>query len=159
MITDTFYMKDAAALAQGVDDPRLYRLILEFDTMSNAGDEENPRWVHDGESFHHVATFRHVPGERLPISAAIEKARREFEANRHCRYTYLGHEVLHGAQLSKSEKREVELAESIPNFYQDNDFVSLHCGVENEEFPSRWAPAAFAKALLEARDRGHRAAA
>jgi hypothetical protein len=160
MITDSFQMKDAAVLAQGEDDPRLYRLILEFDTVSNAGDDENPRWVRDGESYHHVATFRHVPGDRLPISAAIDKARRDYEGQRGCRYTYLGYELLRGTELSKKEKQEVEWAESMPEYYRDTDAVYLHCGWEGQtDFPARWAPAAFAKALLEARERGAKAAA
>lgn len=38
--------------------------------------------------------------------------------------------------------------------------VYLHCGVDGDgEFPSRRVPAAFAKALIEARERGQRAAA
>ncbi|WP_046867156.1 hypothetical protein [Microvirga massiliensis] len=160
MITSfPFRMADAAALAEGALDPSLIRVIVKFDQVSNAGSDDCPRWVRDGDIYAQVATFEGAPSCR-ELEAAIEASFEAFPKDGHgVRYTYLSYEPVQGDELCAYEQEQIEQARSVPEYFRDDDLVYGVIGAAElaGAHPARWAPPAYARALLAAREEGLKA--
>jgi hypothetical protein len=147
MITSfPFRMADAAALAEGTVDPSLIRLIVKFDQVSNAGSDDCPRWVRDGDTYAQLATFERAPSYQQ-LEAAIEASFKVFPNNgRGVRYTYLSYELVQGDELCAYKQGQVDQARSAPDYFRDEDLVYGVIGAAElaGTHPARWAPPVYA---------------
>ncbi len=147
-------LADARRFSIGSDPVTWTRLIITFDQISNAASQENPRWVRDGAQDFHVHTFPYVPSQ-AEVEAKVDEMVASHEALTIVRLRYLGHEVCTGSALSAKERQDVEYARQIPDQYRDTDLLFMGCGpLVGGDRIRPWAPKAYARAVLAARDAG-----
>lgn len=157
MITDSFVYSRAVQIAQAVATATdlkmtsgtegLFRLIAHYNVVSNAGSDNQPRWTTDHDVSVQIATFTQSP-TREQRCKAIRAQAAAFASDKPLapKWDLIRTETVSNDELCEHEREQVAFARSCGDQYCDdrNVIYLITGGDQNDGYPVRWAPAAYA---------------